>query len=92
MGLCARKAANVVRIKCTETGRVWSEKELNTNILMQVRCYVSSLLCLLYGLSLGPSSLLRHPIPHAQTLLITADLFDSGYDSFLLLILVVFGL
>jgi hypothetical protein len=37
MGLCARKAANVVRIKCTETGRVWREKELNTNILMQVR-------------------------------------------------------
>jgi hypothetical protein len=25
------------------------------------------LLCLLYGLSLGPSSLLRHLIPHAQT-------------------------
>jgi hypothetical protein len=37
MGLCTRKAANIVRIKCTETGRVCSEKELNTNILMQVQ-------------------------------------------------------
>jgi hypothetical protein len=49
-------------------------------------------LCLPYGLSLGPSPLLRHHIPHAQTLLITADLFNAGYDSFLLPILLVFGL
>jgi hypothetical protein len=49
-------------------------------------------LCLLDRLSLGPLSLLCHHIPHAQTLLITDYLFDSGYDSILLLILVVFGL
>jgi hypothetical protein len=49
-------------------------------------------LCLPYGLSLGLSSLLRHHILHAQTLLVTADLFDSSYDSFLLPILLVFGL
>jgi hypothetical protein len=52
-----------------------------TASLRNAECYVFSLLCLLYGLSLGPSSLLRHHIPHAQAILITADLLDSGYDS-----------
>jgi hypothetical protein len=49
--------------------------------------FLTLTLCLLYRLSLGPLPLLRYHILHAQTLLITADLFDSGYDSFLLPIL-----
>jgi hypothetical protein len=40
-------------------------------------------LCLLYGLPLGPSSLLRHHPLHAQTLRIFADWLDLVYDSYL---------
>jgi hypothetical protein len=49
-----------------------------------------TILCLPCRLSLGLLSLLHHHPLHAQTLLIAAYSFDSGYDSFLLLILVVF--
>jgi hypothetical protein len=43
-----------------------------------------TLLCLPYGLPLGPSSLLRHHPLHAQTLRIFADWLDLLHDSYLI--------
>jgi hypothetical protein len=43
-----------------------------------------TILCLLYGLPLGPSSLLRHHLLHAQTLRILADWLDLVHDSYLI--------